>query len=268
MRRLALRPATFCGGAGAIVPWNVCPTTTVSIAPFASGAIVARHPLHVGRGEQLRDRVRGRLRALHARVPVDGRVEVVEARRVARSRSRGGGVIVVAALGEQVARIAGRARDAVAVQDGDRRLARARACAASTFRPSATAVATFAASTSGCQPVLHRRLDVRRVGAQVGVAGQPLDLRLEEVARGKVVGEERVAEDRLAGDARRRRPRRPRCSSSAPRRSSAPSSPRSCARAGTSSPSRTAAGARRGRGRSRCAGSARSRAPLRPVSCW
>ena len=28
------------GGAGAIVPWNVRPTTTVSIAPFWSGAIV------------------------------------------------------------------------------------------------------------------------------------------------------------------------------------------------------------------------------------
>ena len=193
------------------------------------------------------------------------RVEVVLDRRIAAAFP--GGERHVAALAEQVARVRRGARHAVAVQHVDRRRPAARAFVFG-FRPSAAAFAFSGASTSGVTNSA-RRCDVRvgrRDPAVVvrALAGHPRSSSGRGVRR--VVREERVARtvflELLLSDWPTSTLSRDRATILRQRRS-AELLAISCLNA-----SRTAAGARAGRGRSRCAGSGRSRARAAPLSLW
>ena len=83
----------------------------------------ARQRRRVRRSHDRSKRAGGRLRALAPRLVVDLRVEVVERGRVAAWPGRRSSMLI-AALTEPGLGVAGRARDAVPVQDDDRRLRR------------------------------------------------------------------------------------------------------------------------------------------------
>ena len=132
------------------------------------------------------------------RVVVDGRVEVVERRRVRRPAVRRHDDLVAAAR-ELVTRGRRRPGHAVAVEDEQRRLLRGRSGRLD-LAPEGDGGRLRRRRDVGRRELADGVLEVRVRRRDAGVAGQPLDLRLEEVARGQAVGEERVREHRLAGE--------------------------------------------------------------------
>ena len=98
----------------------------------------------------------------------------------------------IALLGQQVARVRGRAGLAVAVQHDDGDVLGARAVLRVQLAPECGRSGLLRCLYVRTQELLHRRVDVRLVGVQLVRPRQTTDLHLEEVPRGKPVGEEGV----------------------------------------------------------------------------
>ncbi len=164
---------------------------------FANACDLGCHrPLDHGGAEEVPDRAGRCARAALTGIEVDLRLEAVWRRRVGEHalRRRQG---PVAALPQQVARVGGRAGDAVPVQDDHGRPAGRRRLGAGEPRPLAECRSSrlLAGDDVGRLELLDRRLDVRAVGAQrvTGCPGavEAADLRLEDPARRQLQREER-----------------------------------------------------------------------------
>ena len=187
-------------GAGASVPWNVEPTTTVSIARWAFARSCRRQLRDLAVAEQVGDLARGELRVRSARGR--SRPSCGSSRSSARcvSAALAGHDDLVAALAELVRR---RSTPSPSTPLPFRTLIEMR-LGGGDFDAGGLAPerrrrsALRGASTSGVWKSPHRRLRSTTSARSARVVpGEVVDLRLEEVPRRQAVREERVALDRV-----------------------------------------------------------------------